>query len=260
MVWWMYTQHLGGLSDYGMAEREDSANACQWTGGVSRTCPRRSIKWGPPAWTWRYSKHLTMCTSLSMGRAILCSARPRLSFEVVADKVFCRSYEYILHVCRIGQWWVHWNAAQIARFAKSSVTNGSGPSLRVRVRVQTEPLPNWRSSSSIDPNYPLGYGSMGNSQPVWIGWVVSGSPSRSIYRFILCITVTKSLVNYHTYKTTNLWRSVSAHAKNGAVTVLLSLLPIKAASTSVMHNNDQVTGELPYLQDHKSLMLCWRSF
>jgi len=47
-----------------------------------------------------------------------------------------------------------------------SVSNGSGPSLRVRVRVQTEPLPNWRSGSSINPNCPLGYGSMVNSQPV----------------------------------------------------------------------------------------------
>jgi len=55
------------------------------------------------------------------------------------------------------------------------------------------------------------------------------------------------------------WRSVDAHAKNGAVTVLLSLLPIKAANTCVMHNNDQVTGELPYLQDHKLLTLRWCS-
>jgi len=49
---------------------------------------------------------------------------------------------------------------------QTSVSNGSGPSLRVRVRVQTELLPNWRSGSSINPNCPLGYGSMVNSQPV----------------------------------------------------------------------------------------------
>jgi len=76
----------------------------------------------------------------------------------------------------------------------------------------------------------------------------------------LCITMTKSPVKYRTYKTTNHWRSIDAQAKNGAVTVLLSLLPIMAASTSVMHNNDQVTGELPYLQDHKLLTLHWHSF
>jgi len=70
----------------------------------------------------------------------------------------------------------------------------------------------------------------------------------------------KSLVDYRTDKTTNRWRSVDAHSKNGAVTALLSLLPITAANMSVMHNNDQVTSELPYLQDQKSLTLRWRSF
>jgi len=39
--------------------------------------------------------------------------------------------------------------------------------------------------------------------------------------------MTKSLVNYCTYMTRNRWRSVDAHAKNGVVTVLLSLWPIK---------------------------------
>jgi len=76
----------------------------------------------------------------------------------------------------------------------------------------------------------------------------------------LCITVTKSLVNYRTYKTTYLWRTFDADAKNGAVTAWLSLLPIQAASMSVMHNNYQVTGKFPYLQDHTSLILRWRSF
>ena len=75
----------------------------------------------------------------------------------------------------------------------------------------------------------------------------------------LRITTTKSLVNYRTYKTINRWRSIEAHAKNRTVTVLLSLLPIKAANTSVMHKNDQVTCELRYLQDHKSLTLRWRA-
>ena len=44
------------------------------------------------------------------------------------------------------------------------------------------------------------------------------------------------------------------------MTVLLSLLPREAANRSVIHNIDQVTGELLYLQDHKSLTLRWRSF
>ena len=38
--------------------------------------------------------------------------------------------------------------------------------------------------------------------------------------------------------------------------MFISLSPIKAAITSVMHNNDQDTIELLYLQDRKSLTLC----
>jgi len=62
-------------------------------------------------------------------------------------------------------------------------------------------------------------------------------------------------INYPRCKGKNRSHSVDAHSKNGVVTVLLSLSPIKAANTSVMKNNDQITGELPYLQDHKSLTL-----
>jgi len=44
------------------------------------------------------------------------------------------------------------------------------------------------------------------------------------------------------------------------MTVLVSLIPIKAANTSVMPNGDQSTVYLWYLHDHKLLTLCWRSF
>jgi len=66
----------------------------------------------------------------------------------------------------------------------NSVSNGTGPSLRDRVRVRTELLPNWRSGLLTHPNWKFGYGSMQISQPVCIGRVVSGLPSRSICRFI----------------------------------------------------------------------------
>jgi len=39
-----------------------------------------------------------------------------------------------------------------------------------------------------------------------------------------------------------------------------SCFPIKAANTVIMYRNDQITFELPDLQDLDSLMLCWRSF
>jgi hypothetical protein len=58
----------------------------------------------------------------------------------------------------------------------------------------------------------------------------------------------------------NSWRSVDAHSQNGAMTVLLSLLPIKAANTWLMPNSDQSTVELPYLHNHESWMLRWCSF
>jgi hypothetical protein len=66
----------------------------------------------------------------------------------------------------------------------TSVSNRSGPSLRVRVWVKAELFPNWRSGLSTHLNCQFGYGSMEISQPVWIGRVVSGSPSGSICRFI----------------------------------------------------------------------------
>jgi len=43
------------------------------------------------------------------------------------------------------------------------------------------------------------------------------------------------------------------------MTVLVSLLPIKVANTSVLHNNAHVIGEIPYFQDLKSLTLRLRS-
>jgi len=57
----------------------------------------------------------------------------------------------------------------------------------------------------------------------------------------LCIKATKSLCKDRNDKTTNRWRSVDSHSVNGAVTVLLSLLPTKAANTSVTHKSDEMT-------------------
>jgi hypothetical protein len=66
----------------------------------------------------------------------------------------------------------------------ASVNNSSGPSLRVLVRVRTELLPKWWSWLSPHLKYQFGYSWMDISQSVWIGRVVSGSPSGSICRFI----------------------------------------------------------------------------
>jgi len=53
---------------------------------------------------------------------------------------------------------------------------------------------------------------------------------------------------------------MDAHFHNGAVTLPVSFLPIKAANTLVMHNSEQISFQLPYLKDLKSLMLSWHSF
>jgi len=85
----------------------------------------------------------------------------------------------------------------------------------------------------------------------------------SLYRqpiLRLCITKNKSLFNYLTYKTKNCWGSVDAHFQDWAGSMSLSVWPLKAANTSLMHNKEQITFQLSDLHDEKSLTLCWRSF
>jgi len=86
-----------------------------------------------------------------------------------------------------GRWWSSrysaWQAERRKRTWLGSVSNGNGLSLQARVRVLSEPLPNWGFRLSINPNCHLRYGSMVYSQPIWIGRVVSGSPSGSMHRF-----------------------------------------------------------------------------
>jgi len=74
--------------------------------------------------------------------------------------------------------------SSILPFTKSSVSNSSRPWHQGQARVETEPLPNWRCWLSIYPSCQFGYSSMDISQPIWIGRVVSRSPSGSICRFI----------------------------------------------------------------------------
>jgi len=76
----------------------------------------------------------------------------------------------------------------------------------------------------------------------------------------LCIFATELNGIYHTYMTKIRWRSVDTHFHNGAVTVSLSVFPIKTANTFILNGRSQISTELPYLQDQKSLTLRWRSF
>ena len=66
-----------------------------------------------------------------------------------------------------------------------SISNGSGPSLQVPVRVKMELLPDSWSRLWLHPHRQLRCSSMDITQRTSIGWVVSGSPSRWIYLLIL---------------------------------------------------------------------------
>jgi len=71
--------------------------------------------------------------------------------------------------------------------------------------------------------------------------------------------MTKSLLNYLTYKTTNRWYSVEAHFQYWAERVSLSLLPIKTAYTSFVNVCNQLPLRLTMKQGQKSLTLRWCS-
>jgi len=60
--------------------------------------------------------------------------------------------------------------------------------------------------------------------------------------------------------TENQWCSVDTQSQTGAVTELLSVLPIKTANMFVLYGTDQLNIHLSYLQVQKSLTLRWRSF
>jgi len=70
--------------------------------------------------------------------------------------------------------------------AATSVSNGSGLSLQVWVRVGTEPAPDLRYGLGINPNCRFGYGSVENSLLVWVGRILRRLSSRSIGKYTEC--------------------------------------------------------------------------
>jgi hypothetical protein len=67
-------------------------------------------------------------------------------------------------------------------------------------------------------------------------------------------------LDYRRWKTKNCWHSIDAHFQNGAGSVSLSLVLIKAAYTSFMNVCIQLPLRLPKIQDQKSLTCHWLSF
>jgi len=119
MVQWMATQYFGRFCNIPIAQRDISANACQWTCVVCWTWQWRWIKRGSPSPTRLKCKCTPQCTSSPNGGANSSASCPIPSFEAVANQVFCGWCGYIPHVCRNGLWWMHPNAAQIAAFMQS---------------------------------------------------------------------------------------------------------------------------------------------
>jgi len=72
--------------------------------------------------------------------------------------------------------------------------------------------------------------------------------------------MTKSLINYLTYKIKNCSRSVEAHFLNRAGSVSLSLSPIQVAYTSFIIVCNQLPLSLPKMPDQILLTLHWLSF
>jgi hypothetical protein len=79
----------------------------------------------------------------------------------------------------------HWLSIDAYFLGGASVSNSSGPSLWVWVRVQTELLSHWGSRLSIFPNRQQGYSVMVRTHPARIRCITGGWCSRSIYGFIL---------------------------------------------------------------------------
>jgi len=101
------------------AERGISANGCQHTCGVSRTW----LKWHHECTIssgtkvqWQFT---LQCMHCPKGWALLSSFWPNSSLKLVANQVFWGSCGCIGHVCRNGQQWTRWNAAELPWFTKS---------------------------------------------------------------------------------------------------------------------------------------------
>jgi len=76
----------------------------------------------------------------------------------------------------------------------------------------------------------------------------------------LCRVMTKSLLNYLTYKTNSCGRTVDTDIKNGAGSMWLSLLPKKPANTTLTNGRNWSPCRLLTMQDQKLLKLCWPLF
>jgi len=67
------------------------------------------------------------------------------------------------------------------------------------------------------------------------------------------MSTTNCHLDYPCCKARNCWCSIDAHFQNGAVTILLSMLSIRAASSLDNHNSNQSSFQWPHFDDQRSV-------
>jgi len=94
----------------------------------------------------------------------------------------------------------------------------------------------------------------------WLQPIVTLFCQRRLPLHRLWIALTRSLFNYHAYKTKNRWCSVDAHFQDWAGSLILLFLICKAANTSYMNGCNQSALRLHKMHSQNSLRLYWSSF
>jgi len=149
----------------------------------------------------------------------------------------------------------------------SSVSNGSGPSFWVRVRVRTEPLSNWQSGLLIHLNCNLGPVGCKCPDPSELGRLSAGrpaDPSVDLYNVhVLAVGEVCSMkVRYSTAK------NLFLHVLQSATLIILvylsflsyvAFLAIEADNSSVMSSFICTKPWLHNIQEQILLTLRWRS-
>jgi len=79
---------------------------------------------------------------------------------------------------------------------------------------------------------------------------------------ILCLWLSAHCcpTDYPRYTTNNCWRSIDAHCRDGAGSLLFSPFPIGAANTLFMTICNLLAWRLPNIHDQQSLTLHWHTF
>lgn len=150
----------------------------------------------------------------------------------------------------------------------SSVSEGSGLSLRAAVQVQTQPLNRRLNLLPMNLNYQLRYILIANCPHSWVGWAISRSPISSIYKSKLgsCFGSVLILANLTSVSTINnvvlpsLQFARSMNLDSVFFGWYIVHLTSKAAHTTVLYMKIGEIWKFPNSQDGTLPMLNWHGF